>query len=60
LVWYSSDKQKSIGRSSHSEFPDVELQPMEIRTFILNLVRDNRLDKYVWYVLFTRESAYIL
>jgi hypothetical protein len=33
---------------------------MEIRTFILNLVRDNRLDKYVWYVLFTRESAYIL
>ena len=47
LVWYSSDKQKAIGRSSHSEFPDVELQPMEIRTFILNLVRDNRLDKYV-------------
>nr|CAH0110923.1 unnamed protein product [Daphnia galeata] len=47
LVWYSSDKQKSIGRSSHSEFPDVELQPMEIRTFILNLVRDNRIDKYV-------------
>ncbi|XP_046648826.1 lysosomal alpha-mannosidase-like isoform X2 [Daphnia pulicaria] len=46
LVWHSSSDKQTNVRSSHSdEFPDLDLQPMEIRTFILNLVRDNRLDK---------------
>ncbi|XP_032794592.1 lysosomal alpha-mannosidase [Daphnia magna] len=44
LIWNSTDRQHNNSKRL-TKFPDVELQPMEIRTFIFNLVRDNRLVK---------------
>ncbi|KZS14072.1 putative Alpha-mannosidase [Daphnia magna] len=44
LIWNSTDRQHNNSKRL-TKFPDIELQPMEIRTFIFNLVRDNRLVK---------------
>lgn len=42
LVWNTSGNEGN--GQARSKFPDIELKPMEIRTFTLNLVRNNRVD----------------